>query len=149
MMMGEMRIFEGELSSYSRLVGKDGRSQRQEACTHAWVFLKCHERDRPLPHRTKPVSRDPSCPPLFSGEEWGEIVRYSRLSPRQAEVVGLVIQSHKDKEIAALLDISPATVRTHICLTKDRLLAEDRVGLAYRVFWTYRHIIEPKRYPWI
>lgn len=92
---------------------------------------------------------DPSPPPLFSGEEWHEIVHRLALSPRQAQVVGLVIQSHKDKEIASLLDISHATVRTHICETKERILACDRVGLAYRVFWTFRHLIEPHRYPWI
>ena len=96
-----------------------------------------------------PVLHDPSVPPLFSRQEWSEIVRCCDLSPRQAQVVGLVIQSHKDKEIAALLDISHATVRTHICKTKSRLVADDRVGLAYRVFWTFRHLIEPKRYPWI
>jgi DNA-binding NarL/FixJ family response regulator len=92
---------------------------------------------------------DPCLPPLFSWHEWTDIMRRGELSPRQAQVLGLVIQSHKDKEIAAILDISHATVRTHICHMKDRLAANDRVGLAYRVFWTYRHLIEPKRYPWI
>ena len=92
---------------------------------------------------------DPCLPPLFTREEWSEIVQCLALSPRQAEVVGLVLQSNKDKEIAAALNISHATVRTHIVETKSRLAAEDRVGLAYRVFWTFRHIIEPKRYPWI
>jgi DNA-binding NarL/FixJ family response regulator len=100
--------------------------------------------------RRKPaVYHDPSLPPLFSREEWYEIVRRLSLSPRQAQVVGLVIQSHKDKEIASVLNISHATVRTHICETKSRIVADDRVGLAYRVFWTFRHLIEPHRYPWI
>jgi DNA-binding NarL/FixJ family response regulator len=102
-----------------------------------------------LAGQRKIIAHDPSVPPLFSREEWHGIIHCSRLSPRQAEVVGLVIQSHKDKEIAALLDISPATVRTHIRETKSRLAADDRVGLAYRVFWTFRHLIEPKRYPWV
>jgi DNA-binding NarL/FixJ family response regulator len=99
--------------------------------------------------RRSVVEHDPTLPPLFSGEEWYAIVRHLSLSPRQAQVVGLVIQSHKDKEIAAELNISHATVRTHICQTKSRLVVDDRVGLAYRVFWTYRHLIEPKQYPWI
>ena len=92
---------------------------------------------------------DRTRPPLFSCQEWSEIVRCCELSPRQAQVAGLVIQSHKDKEIAAILDISHATVRSHLFETKSRLVAADRVGLAYRVFWTFRHLIEPKRYPWI
>lgn len=102
-----------------------------------------------MPGRRKLIAHDPSLPPLFSGEEWCEIVHRLSLSPRQAQVAGLVIQSHKDKEIAALLDISHATVRTHICETKSRLVADDRVGLAYRVFWAFRHLVEPHRYPWI
>ncbi len=102
-----------------------------------------------MARRKTAFHHDPSLPPLFSREEWYEIVQRLSLSPRQAEVVGLVIQSHKDKEIASVLDISHATVRSHICETKSRLVAEDRVGLAYRVFWTFRHLIEPHRYPWI
>lgn len=95
------------------------------------------------------VKHDPTLPPLFAGDEWREIVERLSLSPRQAEVVGLVIQSHTDKEIASLLEISHATVRSHIGETKSRLAAEDRIGLAYRVFWTFRHLIEPHKYPWI
>jgi DNA-binding NarL/FixJ family response regulator len=103
-----------------------------------------------MPHRTKTaLPFDPTVPPLFNREEWCETTDRVLLSPRQAQVVGLVIQSYKDKEIAALLDISHATVRTHICQSKSRLVASDRVGLAYRMFWAFRHTIEPKRYPWI
>ncbi len=101
-----------------------------------------------MTRRETAFQRDPALPPLFTGEEWCEIVDRLALSPRQAQVLGLVIQSHKDKEIATVLDISHATVRTHICEAKSRMVAEDRVGLAYRVFWTFRHLIEPHRYPW-
>jgi len=102
-----------------------------------------------MARRKTAIIHDPSLPPLFTPEEWCEIVSRLALSPRQAEVVGLVIQSHKDKEIASVLDISHATVRSHIGETKVRLAADDRIGLAYRVFWTFRHLIEPHRYPWI
>lgn len=101
-----------------------------------------------MARRKTAVPYDPSVPPLFSREEWYEIVQRLSLSPRQAEVVGLIIQSHKDKEIASVLGISHATVRSHIDETKSRLVADDRVGLAYRVFWTFRHLIEPHCYPW-
>ncbi len=102
-----------------------------------------------MPKSRAAIPHDPTLPPLFSGEEWFDIVGRAALSQRQAEVVGLVIQSHTDKEIASLLDISHATVRTHICETKSRLAADDRVGLAYRMFWLFRHMVEPHRYPWI
>jgi len=86
-------------------------------------------------------------PPLFSTEEWNEIIHHSGLSPRQAEILGLLMQSHKDKEIAAALHIKHSTVRSHIGETKERLAASDRVGLSYRVFWMFRRFVEPKRTP--
>jgi len=89
-----------------------------------------------------PAHGDPSLPPLFSPEEWRKITCALSLSPRQAQVVGLVMQSHKDKEIGAVLTISKSTVRTHIGDAKARLAATDRMGLAYRVFATFREVIE-------
>jgi DNA-binding NarL/FixJ family response regulator len=91
---------------------------------------------------------EPWLPPLFSNEEWREIVAALSLSPRQAQIVGLLIQGRKDKEIGAALAISKSTVRTHLIETKARMAAEDRVELAYRVFWTFRCCVEPKRYAW-
>jgi DNA-binding NarL/FixJ family response regulator len=91
---------------------------------------------------------EPWLPPLFADEEWREIVAALSLSPRQAQIVGLVIQGRKDKEIGAALSISKSTVRTHLIETKSRLAADDRIGMIYRVFWTFRQVVEPKRYPW-
>lgn len=91
----------------------------------------------------------PWIPPLFGSEEWREIVFALALSPRQAQIVGLILQGCRDKEISAALGISKSTVRTHLAETKARLRAEDRIGMAYRVFWTFRERVEPKRYPWI
>jgi len=91
---------------------------------------------------------EPWLPPLFADEEWREIVAALSLSPRQAQIVGLLIQGRKDKEIGAVLSISKSTVRTHLIETKARLDAEDRIGMIYRVFWTFRQTVEPKRYPW-
>ncbi len=42
-------------------------------------------------------------PPLFSADEWQRIVSMLALSPRQAQIVGLLIQGRKDKEIGAAL----------------------------------------------
>lgn len=91
---------------------------------------------------------EPWLPPLFSNEEWREIIDALSLSPRQAQIVGLLIQGRKDKEIGAALSISKSTVRTHLIETKARLAADDRMELAYRVFWTFRQRVEPKRYTW-
>jgi DNA-binding NarL/FixJ family response regulator len=87
-------------------------------------------------------------PPLFCQEEWHELIACCGLSPRQSQIVGLVMQSRQDKEIIAALDISHSTVRTHIQEAKERLAARDRVGLAYRIFWSFRQTVESKRYPW-
>ncbi len=62
------------------------------------------------------------------------------LSPRHAEVVGLVIQSKSDKEIAALLGIRPSTVRAHLKECNRRLEAIDRVNVFYRVVETFRRL---------
>ncbi|HEY4309381.1 MAG TPA: LuxR C-terminal-related transcriptional regulator [Pirellulales bacterium] len=93
------------------------------------------------------VRHEASIPPLFGKDEWTTIMRRLALSPRQAEIMGLILQSRKDKEIAATLDISYSTVRTYLEEMKQRLAVPDRMGLAYRVFWTFRNISEPKRYP--
>jgi DNA-binding NarL/FixJ family response regulator len=87
-------------------------------------------------------------PALFGPDEWRELVDCSGLSPRQAQIVSLVMQSRKDKEIISALDISHSTVRTHLEEAKERLEAHDRVGLAYRLFWRFREAVEPKQYQW-
>ena len=109
-------------------------------------FTFCLTWDVTLRPRKK-STHAPAIPPLFSHEEWSEIIRHTGLSPRQAEILSLLMQSRKDKEIAAALDIKHSTVRSHIGETKERLAAADRVGLAYRVFWTFRRFVEPQHSP--
>jgi DNA-binding NarL/FixJ family response regulator len=79
-------------------------------------------------------------PPMFSADEWQRIVSYLALSPRQAEVAGLIMQSKKDKEIAVALSIVKRTVREHVTDLFLRLDASDRVGIACRVFEAFRKI---------
>ena len=83
---------------------------------------------------------DTTRPPLFTDEEWRLIVASLMLSPRQAETVGLLMQSKTDKEIASSLGIAKRTVRTHLEESKFRLNAIDRVGLACRVFEGFRRL---------
>lgn len=79
-------------------------------------------------------------PPMFSADEWQRIVSYLALSPRQAQIVGLIMQSKKDKEIAAALGIAKATVRTYFDRLKRQLDAIDRVAIACRIFEAFRRL---------
>lgn len=79
-------------------------------------------------------------PPMFSAEEWRRIVDSLTLSPRHAQVIGLIMQSKRDKEIASLLGISKATVRTYFDRCKRQLDAPDRIGIACRIFEAFRRM---------
>lgn len=87
-------------------------------------------------------------PAIFSPEEWRELIDACGLSPRQAEIVGLLMQSWPCREIISTLGISESTFRTQLDRAKVRLAARDRVELIYRVFWRFREEVEPKRHPW-
>jgi DNA-binding NarL/FixJ family response regulator len=97
----------------------------------------------PRPRR-KRIQKDHTVPPVFAFDEWRGITEAFALSPRQAQILGLVIQSHKDQDIVDSLKIRKSTVRTHLIETKKRLSAKDRVGMAYRVFVAFRELIEPR-----
>jgi len=56
----------------------------------------------------------PLTPPQFSASHWAQIVKALRLSPRQANIVSLIMQARRDKQIAAALGVSPNTVHTHL-----------------------------------
>jgi DNA-binding NarL/FixJ family response regulator len=89
-------------------------------------------------------SPDDRCrPPLFKPEEWRRMIAAAGLSPRHAEVVGLVIQSKKDKQIGRMLGIRPATVRVHLKECRRRLHAVDRISLFYRVVEIFRRLFDP------
>ena len=86
---------------------------------------------------------DDRCRPrLFSVEEWLAIVADLKLTPRQAEVVGLTIQSKKAKQIAATLGISEFTVITNLTICRRKVVAADSMGLFYRVVEAYRRLYE-------
>ncbi len=59
----------------------------------------------------------------------GERVRALGLSPREVEIAGMIGQGLSNKEIAAALHISPATVRTHIYNLYQKVGAGSRVEL--------------------
>jgi DNA-binding CsgD family transcriptional regulator len=57
----------------------------------------------------------------------------SNLTPREREVARLVAQGLNNDEIAAILGVSPHTVRTHVASSCARLGVKTRARLAARV----------------
>jgi DNA-binding CsgD family transcriptional regulator len=55
--------------------------------------------------------------------------RHQRLSPREREVMGMILTGRRLKEIAAMLDISVKTVTTHRSRLLRKLGIEDNLGL--------------------
>jgi DNA-binding CsgD family transcriptional regulator len=51
-----------------------------------------------------------------------------RLTPRQQEVLQLAAEGRSTREIAAVLVLSPSTVKTHFQAIYDKLRAQDRVS---------------------
>lgn len=60
--------------------------------------------------------------------ETGESLHH-RLSPREREVMDLLLNGHRLKEIAAMLDISVKTVTTHRARLLRKLRLSDNLGL--------------------
>lgn len=72
--------------------------------------------------------------PLISGGKWTELARELELTPRQADIVQLLLAAKKDKQIATELGLSITTVRMHLRHIFARLHVADRMELALRVF---------------
>ncbi|MCG8457244.1 MAG: LuxR C-terminal-related transcriptional regulator [Holophagales bacterium] len=72
-----------------------------------------------------------------------------KISPREAEVVALVIEGLANKEIAHRLSIAPATVKDHIYRTYQKTGVTNRVQLV-NLFCRRidgRHRISPQSHP--
>ncbi len=94
------------------------------------------------PRSITPARDDHTRPPLFTLEEWRAIVRTLALSPRQAQIVGYLMQSKTRSEIQRALAITPSTFRTQYDRARARLRAEDTMALAYRVFEAFRTLTD-------
>jgi len=55
--------------------------------------------------------------------------KHQRLSPRESEVMGMILEGRRLKEIAAKLDISVKTVTTHRSRLLRKLGLDDNLGL--------------------
>jgi DNA-binding NarL/FixJ family response regulator len=67
--------------------------------------------------------------------------RNSPLSPREREIVTLVIQGFKNKELAEKLLISEQTVKNHMHNIFDKLGVSDRLELA--LYALHNHLVDP------
>ena len=78
-----------------------------------------------LPRPPVPVAR------LRRGRcgEAGNGNRHQKLSPREREVMTMILTGRRLKEIAAVLDISVKTVTTHRSRLLRKLGVEDNLGL--------------------
>ncbi|UCD51651.1 MAG: response regulator transcription factor [Phycisphaerales bacterium] len=80
---------------------------------------------------------------VFSGGEWLRLRDDLALPPRQAAVVEQLFLGHSDKQIAYELNMSVATVRTHMRRLFSRFHVEDRCGLVVEVFTYFRRQYQP------
>ncbi len=74
---------------------------------------------------------------LFTAEEWIAINEILRLPLRELEVVMSLFEGRSVAAIASRDKISVETVRQYLKRTHERLLVNDRLGLAARVFRAY------------
>ena len=72
-------------------------------------------------------------PPPPTAEDWTRAVAELGLTPRQTEVVRLVLQAKRDKQIAAELGLGISTVRMHLRYAFAQLGISDRMELHLRV----------------
>lgn len=67
--------------------------------------------------------------PALHEPDWAAVSRKLSLSNRQGEIVQLVFRGLQDKQIASALNLSVATIRTHLRVLYARLGLDNRVQL--------------------
>jgi two-component system response regulator FixJ len=77
--------------------------------------------------RARPVPRPPSHDDDAAAREWTQ--RFARLTPREREVLDLVLKEKLNKTIASLLDISIKTVELHRANLMRKLGADSVIHL--------------------
>lgn len=79
----------------------------------------------------------PSSPPPAPAARDVRVARKWKLSPRQAEVLALVVRGDGNKEIAAALGIAEATVETHVTAIMRKAGVDTRARLAAK-YWAFQ-----------
>ena len=80
-----------------------------------------------------------------SGDTRGRIRERSPLSNREREIVGLVAQGYKNKEMAEKMFISEQTVKNHLHNIFDKLGVSDRLELALYAIHKGMHLPESNK----
>lgn len=70
----------------------------------------------------------------ISHSEWATIIKTIGLSPRETDVIKLILMGCTDKQIATSLGMSVNTVRTHLRHAFLRLGLSGRMELAMYIF---------------
>ena len=102
-------------------------------------------RKKPEPRLSRERSSVAVAPNASVLNEWLARVKYGHdpeaakiatLTPRERDVIALVSEGHKNRDIATRLRITEATVRHHLTAIFAKLEVPDRVGL---VLYAYRY----------
>jgi DNA-binding CsgD family transcriptional regulator len=74
---------------------------------------------------------------LLPDAVWRELSAIHHLSPRETQIVHLVVCNENEKTIAELLQISPHTVHSHLERIYRKLEVRSRSEVVARLFATY------------
>ncbi|OJH40499.1 response regulator transcription factor [Cystobacter ferrugineus] len=131
---GVPRVWVERLGWLARLeehgkLGADVWERRREDRTLRGTFIRMPEQDG---QRLWALVLDEHSHSLPVPEAWLRL-----LTPREAEVVGLVLQNFYKDSIVAFLGISPRTVETHLKSIRRKLNVESRADLFYQAVAHY------------
>lgn len=76
---------------------------------------------------------------IFNKDEWVTLADELALSPRQSEIVYLLLCGKSDKQISKQVGIALPTVRTHFARLFQKFSVGDRSGLILYVFHYFRY----------
>ena len=79
-------------------------------------------------HRVPPALAPSPAAPVRSAPAAGALPPAVALSPRELEVLSLMVEALSNKQIAKRLNLSEATVKTHVSTLIAKLGVQDRVG---------------------
>lgn len=84
---------------------------------------------------------------LLSNDEWIEVGRSLRLSPREIQILRSIFDNETEAQIGMRLGISAHTVHTYLMRLYRKLDVGSRCELLIRVFGEYLASADPTRRP--
>ncbi len=76
---------------------------------------------------------------LFKKDEWQRLAEELALSPRQSDIMYLLLTGKSDKQISKEAGIALPTVRTHFGRLFQKFNVQDRSELILSVFYHYKN----------